>query len=957
MSTDKPSGPATGGTPHGSTPPRRSPGVTIEEIEDEEQRPSPPRHFPSPTVEEVEDEDMLDPAELGPHPKAIPTRPSLFPEPYPDPTAGVAFYFYQVSKDSPPLYDTKLAEAATFKEAEWLASLPIGDKKRSTYFELPRNRCWYWKNNREFYEEIDRLPHGPRWYRRTIRIPADQGEIIVHLWMRDVIELVQHLISDRRFMEHMRFAPERHYTSAERRCRIFGQMWSSGWWWRMQGLLGKHATVAPVIISTDKTHLTNFSGTKKAWPIYMTIGNISKDIRRKPSERATLLLGYIPVHSLSGISHKPTRQKRAWQLFHTCMELILEPLKTVSESGVEMACADGGVQRVHPILAAYVADFPEQALVACVRESRCPICLAPKEHLGNLSKKYKKRQKRQTLDALEDHWAGYSTTAVDLGVRLTRPFWADLPYVEIASCLTPDLLHQLNKGVFGEHIVNWCTAILGEAEVDRCVKGMPRFPNLRHFSQGISPLSQWTGKEAKALGSIFVPMMAGCKEGEAVAAARGIVDFMFQAHMPELSDDDLDAMERSLADFHDAKDIFVDATKKGLLPDEGRFNDIPKIHMLSHYVRAIRELGTPDGYNTEATERLHIDYVKLAWDSTNHGASALEQMATYLQREEALALLRAHLYETGQLEDEKGKKGVAEGQGDGDEEEDTFEGGDNHDRGEDEWYPMPSVSIAKRPSLGSRTGTHLIRTHGASNLVSATMDYLKTVTRDSTALALTENSKFKVWTRFKLRHTMIPFSPAIEPPVEPVRATPQSIDDEGTMVRFGAFDVVLFTPDDSNDMDGLHRESIPANLSTQWANLMLLGFQAGRVRAIFKLPNHLMEVCSEHLAYVELFRPFSAGMTHPAGLYTTGFMRRNHERCAAVMPISRIQMSCHLAPRYHLLDPDQAISSGTDLLSIHDSFYFNKYASHFHFGAMRYWQKQRDRSWYVPHISIIVLVS
>ncbi|KAG8728842.1 hypothetical protein FRC10_004525, partial [Ceratobasidium sp. 414] len=295
-------------------------------------------------------------------------------------------------------------------------------------------------------------------------------------------------------------------------------------------------------------------------------------------------------------------------------------------------------------------------------------------------------------------------------------------------------------------------------------------PNLHHFSEGISPLSQWTGKEAKALRSIFVPMIAGCKEGEAVAAARGIVDFMYRVHMPELSDDELDAMERSLADFHDARDVFVDPTKKGLLPDKSGFNDIPKLHMLGHYIHTIRELGTPDGYNSEATERLHIDY------GQRSGANG-----HYLQHQEAWMLLQAYLYETGQLEDEKGKRRVAACQGDGDD-EDTFEGGDSD---KDEWYPTPLVSIAKCPLLGSRTGTYLIRTHGASNLVSATIDYLKTVTRDSAALALTENSKFKVWTRFKLRHTMLPFSPAVEPPVEPVRAAPQSIDDEGIMITVG----------------------------------------------------------------------------------------------------------------------------------------------------------------------------
>jgi hypothetical protein len=35
-------------------------------------------------------------------------------------------------------------------------------------------------------------------------------------------------------------------------------------------------TVAPVLISTDKTQLTQFVGGEMAYPVYMTVGNIPK---------------------------------------------------------------------------------------------------------------------------------------------------------------------------------------------------------------------------------------------------------------------------------------------------------------------------------------------------------------------------------------------------------------------------------------------------------------------------------------------------------------------------------------------------------------------------------------------------------------------------------------------------------------------------------------------------------
>lgn len=54
-----------------------------------------------------------------------------------------------------------------------------------------------------------------------------------------------------------------------------------------------------------------------------------------------------------------------------------------------------------------------------------------------------------------------------------------------------------------------------------------------------------------------------------------------------------------------------------------------------HYFQSIRRFGTADGYNTESSERLHIDYAKLGYRASNR-KEYIKQMAQWLARQEAV---------------------------------------------------------------------------------------------------------------------------------------------------------------------------------------------------------------------------------------------------------------------------------------------------------------------------------
>ncbi|KAG9120759.1 hypothetical protein FRC07_003621 [Ceratobasidium sp. 392] len=336
--------------------------------------------------------------------------------------------------------------------------------------------------------------------------------------------------------------------------------------------------------------------------------------------------------------------------------------------------------------------------------------------------------------------------------------------------------------------------------MDRCTKGMLRFQKLRHFAKGISVISSWTGKEAKALGNTFMLIVAGDNRPMLVKAAKSIINFTFRAHRPEISEANLDAMDQDLLEFNQAKSVFVEK-KKYLVQDEQSWKRIVKIHMLTHYSYLIRQLGAPQGFNTKITECLHIEYIKKPWSTTNH-VNATQQMIAYLQNREAWVLLRAYMHETGlvidpQFKDRDGDHGNGN---DGDNgPEDVVGGDDGSGDGGEVWEPNPSVTIAKHPSLGaSVTSAYLITKHNAINFVSATIDYLRSVVPAGAAIPISHNTIFQVWRRLKLHHRRLPFYPVLDPQTDQVRAFTTSLDFEGHVLRGGYFDVVLFSIGDAD---------------------------------------------------------------------------------------------------------------------------------------------------------------
>ncbi|KAL1669930.1 hypothetical protein GGF50DRAFT_43417, partial [Schizophyllum commune] len=258
------------------------------------------------------------------------------------------------------------------------------------------------KNYHALNEKLAEIPErAGKWFTRALSF-RDQPDEVYILRARDPVEAIRSLWGDPTLAEHLVFRPKKIFADATRANRLVSEMWTGEWWETIQDRLPKGATLAPLIIATDKTQLTNFSGGKTAYPVYLTIGNLPKAIRRKPSMHACVLIGYLPTEKV--LDEQLTTQEarsRGARVFHESMRVLLEPLVSAGLNGVEMVGGDGEVRLVFPVLAAYVADFPEQCLVACSKSGTCPKCQCPADSLQD-DTDFEARTEKWTKDVMEE---------------------------------------------------------------------------------------------------------------------------------------------------------------------------------------------------------------------------------------------------------------------------------------------------------------------------------------------------------------------------------------------------------------------------------------------------------------------------------------------------------------------------------------------------------------------------
>ncbi|KAJ3559530.1 hypothetical protein NP233_g11241 [Leucocoprinus birnbaumii] len=530
--------------------------------------------------------------------------------------------------------------AAEFELADFLFSQEEMSAKKidrlmdilsTLYDQLPP-----FADHRELYSIVDSIKQGGvPWDSFTVQYngprPSD-GEPVppwmekgYEVWYRDPLKVMEEMVSNPEFNGQIDYAPKRVSWKGKRQ---FGDVMSGNWAWRQ----------ADIIAENDaNTHGAMFA------PVIL--GHV-----RRAHRGAMTVIGFLAIpKTTQEYASKLDFRKFRRSLIHTSLERILASLRRHMLEPRLTRCGDGHYRWVIYGLGPYIADYPEQVLLACVVQNWCAKCISPPDDLDKSPDKLRSHIHTDVL--LEDDAVSYQDLWKKYGiVGDCLPFTTAFPRADIHELLAPDLLHQIIKGTFKDHLVDWVEKYIVEeykerapeilADIDWRISVAPHFPGLRNFHEGRG-FKQWTGDDSKGLMKVYLPAIAGHVPPDVVKAVAALIEFCYLVRRSTIDEDVLKQLAKVLSDFHSYREAFRNVRPDGF--------SLPRQHSLSHYIFLITEFGAPNGICSSITESLHIRAVKRPYRRSNRN-NALGQMIVTNQRLDKLKAARTYFSAHGLLE-------------------------------------------------------------------------------------------------------------------------------------------------------------------------------------------------------------------------------------------------------------------------------------------------------------------
>ncbi|KAH9028665.1 hypothetical protein EDB85DRAFT_1867717 [Lactarius pseudohatsudake] len=505
-----------------------------------------------------------------------------------------------------------------------------------------------WANAQDLYATIDSIQHGHApWKTFKLSYSGPLPEGTPPRWMTDTFELctrnsrtlLHQQLETAAFKDKIHYVPYMQFRGDG--SRVWSNLMSADWATKQADLIATDplthgAMFVPIVAGSDKTTVSVATGHQEYHPVYMSPGNLS-NVARRAHGNALLPVAFLPIPKSDKRQRKrPQYQKFCRQLYHACLAQVFRPLKPGMTTPEIVKCPDGQFRRAIYGLGPYIADYPEQVWLTGIVQDWCPKCLARPDFLDDLSARLRTHEKTDLLINSFNPVVLWD----DYGIRSdVMPFTHEFPRADIHELICPDLLHQVIKGTFKDHLVLWVGQYQieehGETrgleiiqDIDRRISAVPSFPGLRRFPDG-RDFVQWTGDDSKSLMKVYLAAIVGHVPSDMVKCVSAFLDFCYISRRNAISAEGLDSLQDALTRFHQHRDVFIHT---GVRTDIS----LPRQHSLVHYIRSIRLFGSPNGLCSSITESKYIKAVKEPWRRSSR-YRALVQMLRTLSRLDKMA--------------------------------------------------------------------------------------------------------------------------------------------------------------------------------------------------------------------------------------------------------------------------------------------------------------------------------
>ncbi|KAM6494731.1 hypothetical protein JOM56_009354 [Amanita muscaria] len=303
-----------------------------------------------------------------------------------------------------------------------------------------------------------------------------------------------------------------------------------------------------LMLWSDSTRLANF-GNASLWPVYLYIANQSKYVRVKPKSFAAHHVAYIPkltdkfddfyreVHGMPPSTEVLKHCRR--EIIQLIMFLLLDDeFMHMYDHGIILEFIDGIKRRVFPRFFTHSADYPEKALLSCIKflgKCPCPMCLIEKKNISRIGTERDRRQ-RVTLarddsilrqervenvrQSVFEQGLPLSSTYIEqtLGAEsltATRSAYSTKLLgrgVNFYSLFVPDLMHEVELGVWKalfKHLLRILHAYGNDTiqKLNSRYRAMPTFGNntIRKFRQNVSGAKQLAVRDYEDLLQCVIP--------------------------------------------------------------------------------------------------------------------------------------------------------------------------------------------------------------------------------------------------------------------------------------------------------------------------------------------------------------------------------------------------------------------------------------------------------------------